>query len=54
MRTFCYFIAHIYFKKSKSESIIWALTVALSNHVTLILPITEIFFDNNTITQVTV
>ncbi len=50
---FAYFIAHTYFKKSKSESIIWALTVALSNHVTLLLPITEIFFDNNTITQVT-
>ena len=40
------------FKRSIQESIIWALTVALSNHVILVLPIAEIFFTGSTITQI--
>ena len=40
------------FKRSIQESIIWALTVALSNHVILVLPIAEIFFSGSTITQI--
>ena len=56
MQSICGIIAYIitskYFKRSISESIIWALTVALSNHVTLLLPITEIYFQQNVITQV--
>ncbi len=47
-----YLITLKYFKRSIPESIIWALTVALSNHVTLLLPITEIYFQQNVITQV--
>ena len=46
MQSICGIIAYLitskYFKRSIPESIIWALTVALSNHVTLLLPITEI------------
>jgi len=49
---FAYLITLKYFKRSVPESIIWALTVALSNHVTLLLPITEIYFGQNIITQV--
>ena len=41
------------FKRSTQESIIWSLTVALSNHVILVLPIAEIFFGGSTITQIT-
>ena len=41
------------FKRSIPESIIWALMVALSNHVTLLLPITKIYFGTEVITQVT-
>ena len=56
MQTACgilaYLIASKYFKRSVPESIIWALTVALSNHVTLLLPITEIYFGENVIAQV--
>ena len=56
MQSICGIIAYIitlkYFKRSTPESIIWALTVALSNHVTLLLPITEIYFQQNVITQV--
>ena len=33
------------FNRPVPESIIWALMVALSNHVTLLLPITKIYFD---------
>ena len=47
-----YIITFKYFKRSIPESIIWALTVALSNHVTLLLPITEIYFQQNVISQV--
>ena len=47
-----YLITSKYFKRPVPESIIWSLTVALSNHVTLLLPITEIYFQQNVITQV--
>ena len=42
-----------FFKRPIQESIIWALMVALSNHVTLLLPITKIYFGTEVITQVT-
>ena len=41
------------FNRPVPESIIWALMVALSNHVTLLLPITKIYFGTEIITQVT-
>ena len=41
------------FNRPVPESIIWALMVALSNHVTLLLPITKIYFGTEVITQVT-
>ncbi len=50
--SFTFFITLKFFKRPISESIIWSLTVALSNHVTLLLPITEIYFDEKVITQV--
>ena len=40
------------FRRSIPESIIWSLTVALSNHVILVLPIAEIFFGGSTVTQI--
>ena len=40
------------FRRSTQESIIWSLTVALSNHVILVLPIAEIFFGGSTVTQI--
>ena len=49
---FAFLITSKYFKRSIPESIIWALTATLSNHVTLILPITEIFFQKDMVTQV--
>ena len=49
---FTFIIASKFFNRPVTESIIWALTVALSNHVTLLLPITEIYFQENIITQV--
>ncbi len=56
MQSICGIIAYLitskYFKRSIPESIIWALTAALSNHVTLLFPITEIYFQQNVITQV--
>jgi len=56
MQTICgiftFFITLKFFKRPISESIIWSLTVALSNHVTLLLPITEIYFEDIVITQV--
>ena len=36
---FTFLITSKYFKRPIPESIIWALTVALSNHVTLLLPV---------------
>ena len=49
---FTFVITSKYFKRPMPESIIWALTVALSNHVTLLLPITQIYFNDDVITQV--
>jgi len=49
---FAFLITSKYFKRPIPESIIWALTVALSNHVTLLLPITQIYFNDDVITQV--
>ena len=40
------------FRRSTPESVIWSLTVALSNHVILVLPIAEIFFGGSTVTQI--
>tara|TARA_B100000900_G_C20574680_1_gene714840 strand:+ start:827 stop:1753 length:927 start_codon:yes stop_codon:yes gene_type:complete len=42
-----------FFNRLIQESIIWSLMVALSNHVTLLLPITKIYFGDEVITQVT-
>tara|TARA_B100001175_G_scaffold244493_1_gene211042 strand:+ start:43 stop:972 length:930 start_codon:yes stop_codon:yes gene_type:complete len=50
---FTFIIASKYFKRPIPESIIWALTVALSNHVTLLLPISQIYFSEEVVTQVT-
>ena len=47
-----FLLASKYFKRPIPESIIWALTVALSNHVTLLLPITQIYFGEDVVTQV--
>ena len=49
---FTFLITSKYFKRPIAESIIWALTVALSNHVTLLLPITQIYFNDDVVTQV--
>ena len=49
---FAFLLTKNTFKRSMQESIIWALTVALSNHVILVLPIAEIFFEGRTITQI--
>ena len=49
---FTFVITSKYFKRPIPESIIWSLTVALSNHVTLLLPITQIYFNDDVITQV--
>ena len=49
---FAFLITSKYFKRPILESIIWALTVALSNHVTLLLPITQIYFNDDVVTQV--
>ena len=48
-----FLITKKFFKRPVPESIIWALMVALSNHVTLLLPITKIYFGTEVITQVT-
>ena len=47
-----FILTRYFFGKTTSEAIIWALTVALSNHVLLILPITKIFFGNDVVFQV--
>ena len=49
---FTFVITSKYFKRPIPESIIWSLTVALSNHVTLLLPITQIYFNDDVVTQV--
>tara|TARA_B100002051_G_scaffold274495_1_gene315800 strand:+ start:515 stop:1441 length:927 start_codon:yes stop_codon:yes gene_type:complete len=48
-----FIITSKYFKRPIPESIIWTLTVTLSNHVTLLLPITQIYFSEEVVTQVT-
>ena len=48
-----FLITSNFFKRPVQESIIWSLMVALSNHVTLLLPITKIYFGTEVITQVT-
>ena len=57
MQTICgiftFLLTSKYFKRPVPESIIWALTVALSNHVTLLLPITQIYFNEEVVAQVT-
>ena len=50
---FTFLLTSKYFKRPISESVIWALTVALSNHVTLLLPITQIYFSDDVVAQVT-
>ncbi len=56
MQSICGFLTFIitskFFKRPITESIIWCLTVALSNHVTLLLPITQIYFSEEVVTQV--
>ena len=49
---FTFLITSKFFKRPIAESIIWALTVALSNHVTLLLPITQIYFSEEVVAQV--
>ena len=48
-----FLITYSFFKRPIQEAIIWSLMVALSNHVTLLLPITKIYFGAEVITQVT-
>ena len=48
-----FLITSNFFKRPVQESIIWSLMVALSNHVTLLLPITKIYFGTEVLTQVT-
>ena len=40
-------ITHKVFSKTKAEAIIWGLTVALSNHVLIILPLSKTFFSDS-------
>ena len=40
-----FYITHKFFLRTKTEAIIWGLSVALSNHVLIILPLSQIFFD---------
>ena len=42
-----FYITHKIFSKTKSEAIIWGLSVALSNHVLIILPLSQIFFNDS-------
>ena len=42
-----FYITHKFFLRTKAEAIIWGLAVALSNHVLIILPLSQIFFDDN-------
>ena len=41
------YITHKFFLRTKAEAIIWSLSVALSNHVLIILPLSQIFLDDN-------
>ena len=51
MQTISGFIAfHVtrkFFSSTEAEAIIWGLTVALSNHVLIILPLSQIFFNDS-------
>ena len=47
-----FYVTKVYFLKSLPESIIWALTVSLSNHVLLVYPISKTLFDQNVSMQV--
>ena len=42
-----FYLTHKFFSKTKAEAIIWGLTVALSNHVLIILPLSNIFFNES-------
>ena len=42
-----FFITHLFFLRTKAEAIIWGLSVALSNHVLIILPLSQIFFSDS-------
>ena len=42
-----FYITHKIFLRTKAEAIIWGLSVALSNHVLIILPLSQIFLDDN-------
>ncbi len=42
-----FYITHKFFLRTKAEAIIWGLSVALSNHVLIVLPLSQIFFDNS-------
>ena len=42
-----FYITRKFFLRTKAEAIIWGLAVALSNHVLIILPLSQIFFDDN-------
>ena len=42
-----FYITYKFFLRTKAEAIIWGLAVALSNHVLIILPLSQIFFDDS-------
>ena len=42
-----FYITRKFFLRTKAEAIIWGLAVALSNHVLIILPLSQIFFDDS-------
>ena len=42
-----FYITRKFFLRTKAEAIIWGLSVALSNHVLIILPLSQIFFDDS-------
>ena len=42
-----FYITHKFFLRTKTEAIIWGLSVAVSNHVLIILPLSQIFFDDS-------
>ena len=42
-----FYLTRKFFSKTKAEAIIWGLTVALSNHVLIILPLSNIFFSDS-------
>ncbi len=42
-----FYITDKFFLRTKTEAIIWGLSVALSNHVLIVLPLSQIFFDES-------